>query len=295
MGGLAGLALREMPRRRLPPVVALFAGVWLVLATACRASEPVTIERIDRPELPLRGVVARIDLTDPRVRVVAPPAGPPPSPPEPPFVTTLQTVSEVLVRDGLFVAVNGDFFAVANPTNQRRPYVVGAPAMPLGPAVHGGRPLRGGGRSSAYCLAVYGDGTVRILPATSPDLRGATELVSGNRLLVRDGQPQLKHSDDDGRAPRAAAALSADGRTLLLMVLDGRSIRSRGATLGEAAELLVEFGAQTAINLDGGGSAVMVRRGEDGLPERLTTPSDGDERPVANVLGVKLLPQPQTP
>lgn len=285
-----------MLRRRLPPVVvALLAGAWLLVATACGAAEPVTIERIDRPELPLRGVVARIDLSDPRVQVVAPPAGPPPTPPAPPFVTTLQTVSEVLRREGLIVAVNGDFFTVANPTNQRRPYIVGAPAMPLGPAVHGGKPLCGGGRSSAYCLAVYRDRTVRILPAASPDLRGAAELVSGNRLLVKDGQPQLQHSDDDGRAPRTAAALTADGRTLLLLVLDGRSIRSRGATLGEAAALLVELGAHTALNLDGGGSAVMVCRGGDGQPDRLTTPSDGDERPIANVLGVRLLPPPEQP
>lgn len=285
-----------MLRRRLPPVVvALLAGAWLLVFTACGAAEPVTIERIDRSELPLRGVVARIDLSDSRVQVVTPPAGPPPSPPAPPFVTTLQTVSEVLRREGLVVAVNGDFFTVANPTDRRRPYVVGVPAMPLGPAAHGGKPLRSGGRSSAHCLAVYRDGGVRILPAASPDLRGAVELVSGNRLLVKDGQPQLKHSDDEGRAPRTAAALTADGRTLLLLVLDGRSIRSRGATLGETAALLVELGAHTALNLDGGGSAVMVRRGEDGQPDRLTTPSDGDERPIANVLGVRLLPSPEHP
>ena len=63
-------------------------------------------------------------------------------------------------------------------------------------------------------------------------------------------------------------------------------------TLGEAAALLVELGANVALNLDGGGSSVMVARTPEGGIECLTSPSDGGERPVANVLGVRIVPRP---
>ncbi|MFN4244110.1 MAG: phosphodiester glycosidase family protein [Tepidisphaerales bacterium] len=273
-----------------------------VAATGQGRQGPITLEPIERPELPLRGMVARVDLTDPRVRVVCPLAGDPDRPTRPPYVTTLQTVSAVLRREKLELAVNGDFFAVApvepggsgpRPSGAGRSmYVVGAPAMPLGASVSGGKVhRRGPGGRNAVSLVVDAAGRVSI--EREPELRGAAEVVSGNRLLVEAGTAAVAHDDRDTRAPRTLAGLTADGRTLVLVVVDGRSVSSRGVTLGEAAELLVGLGVDRGINLDGGGSSVMVRRGDDGLPLALTRPSDGNERPVANVLGIRLLPEPR--
>jgi exopolysaccharide biosynthesis protein len=89
------------------------------------------------------------------------------------------------------------------------------------------------------------------------------------------------------RHPRTAAGLSADGKTLILLAVDGRSYSSRGATMRELAELMKQLGAQDALNLDGGGSTTMVHR-EGGELKVLNTPSDGRPRPVANVLGLTL-------
>jgi exopolysaccharide biosynthesis protein len=93
--------------------------------------------------------------------------------------------------------------------------------------------------------------------------------------------------DSTALAPRTAAGASVAGDTVFLLAVDGRSSASVGMTLTELADLLVEFGADDAVNLDGGGSTTLVAR-EDGA-ESVTvrnTPSDGSERAVANGIGV---------
>ena len=75
--------------------------------------------------------------------------------------------------------------------------------------------------------------------------------------------------------------LSRDRRTLLILVADGRREGVPGLTLPELAAVMVEAGACTALNLDGGGSSALWLR--DRIVNR---PSDGFERKVANHLGV---------
>ncbi len=71
------------------------------------------------------------------------------------------------------------------------------------------------------------------------------------------------------RHPRTAIAARADG-TLLLVTVDGRAPRhSVGMSLGELTDLLLELGAVSALNLDGGGSTAMVLGGR-----LVNTPSD---------------------
>ena len=70
-----------------------------------------------------------------------------------------------------------------------------------------------------------------------------------------------------------------------LIVVDGRSEESRGATLVELAMLLQEAGAEKALNLDGGGSSTMVALDDElGVPTVVNTPSDGAQRRVPNGL-----------
>ena len=49
---------------------------------------------------------------------------------------------------------------------------------------------------------------------------------------------------------------------LLLLVLDGRSINTLGATMEDVVNIMLEYGAINAGNLDGGSSSVMVYGGE---------------------------------
>lgn len=87
------------------------------------------------------------------------------------------------------------------------------------------------------------------------------------------------------RHPRTAAGWTQEGE-LLLLVVDGRSATSRGATLNETAAILLAHGAVEALNLDGGGSSTLWVKGEV-----LNQPSDKTgERPVASILA--LVPEP---
>ncbi|USK36466.1 phosphodiester glycosidase family protein (plasmid) [Bacillus sp. F19] len=109
--------------------------------------------------------------------------------------------------------------------------------------------------------------------------------IGGNPVLVKEGEVQPV--DDSVTAPRTAVGYSADGKKMYLVVVDGRQASSRGMTLFEMGELMKEFGAYHALNLDGGGSSTMVARtpGED-LAEIKNNPSDGVERAVPNGIGI---------
>lgn len=105
--------------------------------------------------------------------------------------------------------------------------------------------------------------------------------ISGNVVLVRDGQVV---APEHPRHPRTAVGFDADGTTMWLVVVDGRSTASIGMTYVELANLMVSLGADDALNLDGGGSSTMVAREGADLAV-VNTPSDGSQRSVPNGFG----------
>ena len=78
--------------------------------------------------------------------------------------------------------------------------------------------------------------------------------------LIINGEVQTQNLGS-GVNPRTAIGQRADG-ALLLLVLDGRSISTLGATMQDLCDLMLEYGAVNAGNLDGGSSSVMVYDGE---------------------------------
>lgn len=106
--------------------------------------------------------------------------------------------------------------------------------------------------------------------------------LTGNEVLVADGAIVAQ---DEAVHPRTAVGVGPDGTELFVLALDGRAHFGRGMSLPELAQLLIDMGAEHAVNLDGGGSTAMVARsaGQDRATLR-NTPSDGGERPVPNAL-----------
>jgi hypothetical protein len=124
-------------------------------------------------------------------------------------------------------------------------------------------------------------------PEVQSGFQAAEDIVGGVSQLVENGQIamtwQREGAAEDfarGRHPRTAIAKLKNGR-LLLLAADGRQIGvSMGLTLQELAQMLVEMGAEYAINLDGGGSTTMVVNGTI-----VNKPSDPvGERPVSDAL-----------
>ncbi|MGB0101940.1 MAG: phosphodiester glycosidase family protein [Nocardioides sp.] len=109
--------------------------------------------------------------------------------------------------------------------------------------------------------------------------------ISGNVLLVNEGI--IRVVDDRELHPRTAVGVDSDTGEVLLLVVDGRSSRSRGYTMVELADLMVDLGADEALNLDGGGSSTMVGRNRKGAFAVLNKPSDGQQRRVANAISVR--------
>ncbi len=110
--------------------------------------------------------------------------------------------------------------------------------------------------------------------------------IAGSHQILTNGTvTKMTDSLATGTHPRTAVGISKDGTELYVMVLDGRSNKSRGMNLTEIGELLRDMGAHNALNLDGGGSSAMSARvaGDDG-PKIWNTPSDGQVREVPNAL-----------
>lgn len=105
--------------------------------------------------------------------------------------------------------------------------------------------------------------------------------ISGNVVLVDDGEVV---APDHPRHPRTAVGLDADGTTMWLVTVDGRSSASVGMTYVELANFMTSIGAVDALNLDGGGSTTMVARVGD-QNTVVNNPSDGSQRSVPNGLG----------
>ncbi len=118
---------------------------------------------------------------------------------------------------------------------------------------------------------------------------GASEVVGGGPLLLDQGNPvgdlevTERPSFAGGRNPRTAVGFDGGTHRLWLLVVDGRQApHSVGMTLPELAELFEALGAAEAINLDGGGSSVIVVGGRV-----LNHPSDATgERAVVNALAL---------
>ena len=116
---------------------------------------------------------------------------------------------------------------------------------------------------------------------------GVKEGVSFGPPLIVNGKPTITRGDGGwGIAPRTAIGQKENGEVLLL-VIDGRSLDSFGATLKDIQDILLNYGAVNAANLDGGSSTTMyfngkiINRPSDKLGERtvptafMVVPSQG--------------------
>jgi hypothetical protein len=200
-----------------------------------------------------------------------------------------QTTSQFLDRYDLQLAINGDFFEPwwSNGIFDYYPHV-GDGADPLGFASSEG---------VTYSEQLENHPTLYISQGNHPSLvlsnHQTYNAISGNIVIVSDGEVILSAHERylTDLHPRTAIGWTEDKTTLLIVVVDGRQPNySEGVSLYELAEIMQEYGAYTALNLDGGGSSTLVMEGEFGEPIVLNSPIDqripGRERPIANHLGV---------
>ena len=87
---------------------------------------------------------------------------------------------------------------------------------------------------------------------------GVRDAVSWGPFLIVNGTPSfIKGNGGWGYAARSAIGQRADG-IVLLLVIDSNATRTKGADMGDLTEIMQNYGAINAANLDGGTSSVMV-------------------------------------
>ena len=160
------------------------------------------------------------------------------------------TTSDIAESVNAVLAINGDFYG----------------AQQSGYVIRNGVLYRNTAKKGAEDLVIYVDGSFAIIresEVTAEELleSGAMQVLSFGPALIENGAIAVSVNDEVGRAkssnPRTAIAV-IDDLHYLFVVSDGRTEESEGLTLYELACFLQSKGAQTAYNLDGGGSSTMV-------------------------------------
>src|SRR5687768_5983998 len=273
---------RMLPRRTLFPFFLLFFAIPLRANPPALPAPGISYELEIQQDPPQRLHWLTIDLADPRWKTHVSPGGADPDGPGA-WQTTLMRPSAVAARDRLDIAVNGDFFSV-----KRDPiapnYRTDQWASVAGPAMSAGRAWSTSAQKRP-CLVVRADGRLRIETHDAPTADAAA-VVAGNVMLLKDGKAPA--FENIARHPRTVVALDKDARRLTLLIVEGRTKSASGMSYAELAAALLKRNCHTALNLDGGGSSSLVVRDPISNEHKVfNTLSDGRERPVANVLGLR--------
>ena len=188
-----------------------------------------------------------------------------------------ETTSAIAEDNGAILAINGDYYGFRD----------------TGIVIRNGVVYRDEGAREG--LAFYLDGTVEVYDETTTTADelvadGVWNTLSFGPALVADGAAIAGIEDVEvdtnfgnhsiqGEQPRTAVGV-IDENHLVFVVVDGRAEGySRGVTMTELAEIMISLGAETAYNVDGGGSSTMYFDGEV-----INQPSNGGERGTSDIL-----------
>ncbi len=174
------------------------------------------------------------------------------------YSKNLGTSGEYLVdmakREGAVLAINGGGFVdIEGKSNG---------GQALGTVISNGKIVSNYGRS------YYGGGIVGFtndnklylgkISANEAIAMGIRDAVEFGPFLIVNGKSSFINGNGGyGVHPRSAIAQRKDG-IVLFLVIDGRSLKSKGADMNDLVKILLRYHAYNAANLDGGNSSVMV-------------------------------------
>ena len=206
-----------------------------------------------KAEGPIVYHVAKINLENPDLQFLATPKN-----------QLGKKTSSFLLQNNLQLAINGDEFLKLG--------------VPKGLAISNGEAYSNSKESGEQTLFITSSKQVTIgnkIPI------GTEFAVSGSHVLlvngevaqrIRDCVNPITHCNE--AHPRTSAGISQDGKTMIIIIVDGRRAEhSIGATLPYLAKLHQNFGSYNAINFDGGGSTTLVMEGK-GIVNHPTDPPD---------------------
>lgn len=86
----------------------------------------------------------------------------------------------------------------------------------------------------------------------------------GPALIINEEVNMEAYNSSSGFNPRTAIGQRADG-AVIFVCIDGRQAGSPGGTYADIIDIMVEYGAVNACNMDGGSSSVMLYRDSAGI------------------------------
>lgn len=140
----------------------------------------------------------------------------------------------------------------------------GTGGIPEGIVIYEGELLWGELYGSYSLAGIDADGILHVGLMTGQhalDLGIQYAASYGPALVINGKSAGGSYGLGGGLNPRTAIGQRADG-AILLLVINGRSIGSLGATLDDLVEIMLNHGAVNASNLDGGSSSIMIMDGE---------------------------------
>lgn len=182
--------------------------------------------------------------------------------------------SDIAESVNAILAVNGDYYG-----SQESGYVL-----------RNGVLYRSQAERGQEDLVIYEDGSMEIIQEDDVSAEellesGAVQILSFGPALVENASVAVSEQDEVGKAkqsnPRTAVGI-IDALQYIFVVSDGRTEESEGLSLYELAEFMQSLGAQTAYNLDGGGSSTMYFNGE--VVNNPTTNGQIWERKVSDIV-----------
>jgi hypothetical protein len=239
---------------------------------------------------PLRVHVIRADLKSGSLEVRTP-VGPDPDGEGPSEASLADPVALARASNAL-ILVNASAFLVSGYAVETRPlvYLRGMGVGIAGLAVDSGKHISpSDSLYASFYVTQEGRAAFSAL-GEEPERDGrAKEAAAGFLPLV--AKSVLVEDRQENPEARTAVGKDAAGR-LIIVVAEGRHRGvSEGLTLRELALFMKEIGCVDALNLDGGGSSVLVVRGTDGRYRALTRATDGlgpfrAHRPIPNALAL---------
>ena len=167
-------------------------------------------------------------------------------------------ITDQIETEGAIAAINaGAFF-----DNGTSGPEVGS--VPEGLVIAGGKVVWNSGAAPEQGFAGFNKDNVLVVAQTMTASR-ATELgirdgcCFGPVLIMNGETNEKEYNSNSGFNPRTAIGQRADG-AVIFVCIDGRQTSSLGGTYADIIDIMVEYGAVNACNLDGGSSTVMLYR-----------------------------------
>ena len=103
------------------------------------------------------------------------------------------------------------------------------------------------------------------MTASEAEAQGIRDGCEFGPVLIMNGEINMDaYNTNSGYNPRTAIGQRSDG-TVIFVCIDGRQANSLGGTYKDVIDIMIEYGAVNACNMDGGSSSVMLYRDTYGL------------------------------